>query len=415
MARKKTTTATGTSKKKYDPNTFDLGQITGEAGFTLLSDSTWSSVTDYMPTGISGVDWQLNGGLPFSRFTEIYAPEGVGKSMTALEVTAMAVPMGAIVIWVDVEGTASKEMMESQGIDITRVIVKQPEGAEPLTIEGVGESIIHILEKLDGVDAPVIIIWDSIGQTPSRKEIANDFDNEQPGIQAKAITKMIKKVAPTLSGRNVLFIGINQARDKIGGMPTFGNPIDTSGGRALKHYASVRLELRKGKEYKPTINKVATYVGHNARFILKKSKISNPMSEGRGFVYGKFGLNPYVNTIQEAIHLGLLKGNQSEVTVVNEDGESVKMKLWEAFEWCRTPEAFPIVKQLFQDIILHYFPNWYLPLNNDLLDIELHPLYEGLRAKYEALGKTEDGLDIDPTQFDVDEGEFTEEEGSEEV
>lgn len=400
MARKTTKKAT---TKKFDPNTFDLSTLTGESGFTLLSDSTWSSVTDYVPTGLLAVDKQLNGGLPFSRFTEVYAPEGVGKSMLALQVTAMSSKMGAIVIWIDVEGTASKEAMDTQGIDIHRIIVKQPDGDDgsSMTVEGVGESIEAILNKLEGVEAPVIIIWDSIGQTPAKKEIENGFDNEQPGLQAKAITKMIKKVAPTLTSRNVLFLGINQARDNIGGM-SFIKTIDTTGGRALKHYSSVRFELGKGKPYQPTIKGEKTYVGHHVRFKLKKSKVSVPFTEGGAFLYNRYGLNPLVNTLYEGYVQGKVKGSESELTVVNPDGEATKLKRWEAYDWAMQAENFPYIKALYQEMLMESFPDWYPPLENTLLDIEQHPLLEGLRAKYESLGKSADDLVIDESQFSQD-------------
>lgn len=407
MARAKSTN----KSSKYDPNTFDLSQLTGEGGFSLLSESTWSSVTDYAPTGINAVDAQLNGGVPFSRFTEVYAPEGVGKSMLALALTAMTSTMGAIVIWIDVEGTASKEAMANQKINISRIIVKQPDGADggSMTIEGVGESMEAMLAKLEGVVAPVIFIWDSIGQTPSKKEIDNGFDNEQPGLQAKAITKMIKKIAPQLTSRNVLFLGINQARDNIGGM-SFIKTIDTSGGRALKHYSSVRFELGKKQSYSPTIKGEKTYMGHHVRFKLKKSKVSTPFTEGGAFLYNKYGLNPYVNALYDAYELGLIKGSASELHLPNTDGELVKMKRYDAYDWSMTDEAFPYMKDLFQAVLMTHFPVWFPPLDNTLLDVELHPLYEGIRAKYEAQGTSAKDLEIDSSTFDKEEvTEFEEE------
>lgn len=412
MARAKAKTA------KNDGVNFDLGELFKGSQFTVLSDATWGKVHDYIPFGLPALDAQFLGGAPLGRFVEVYSPENVGKSTLAVQLTKMCIELGVIPVWIDIEGTTDKRTMEAKGVDTSKVLLRQPtekemeKGENVMSIEGVGEAIQGVVELLSekAPKVPVALIWDSIGQTSSEAELNNDFDSQQMGLQSKAITKLIRKVAPTLTGKNILFLGLNQARDKIGGM-SFVPQIESTGGRALRHYASVRLELKKGKPLQVTEKGKKVTKGHIVRSKAVKSKISNPQTMSEPFLYGEHGLSTEVNAIYEANLLGIISGKGDtniELSYTTDAGEVIKMKRLAFYDWSMQKENFPIVKEIFTKVLLTYFPDWFPPLNNENVNVENSPWYSGLRDIYTALGKSEESLVIDPSNFDQEEGEFDE-------
>lgn len=414
MARK-------TLSKKELEGPLDLGELFKGSNFTVLENATWGRVKDYIPLGLPALDIQFLGGMPLGRFTEIYSPENVGKSTLAVQLTKMCIDLGVIPVWIDIEGTTDRNTMADKGVDSSKVLVRQPtekeqeKGENVMSIEGVGESIMNVIAMMTekAPDIPIAIIWDSIGQTSSEVELENDdFGSQQMGLSSKAITKLIRKVAPTLTGKNVLFLGLNQARDKIGGMG-FGAQIESTGGRALRHFASVRLELKKGKPLQVTEGGKKVYKGHVVRSKAVKSKISTPNSLGEPFLYGKHGLNLEVNAIYEGANLGILTGGSSDSNVklkyVTDAGEIVEMKRLDFYDWSMQEENFIIVREIFLKVLLSYFPEWFPPLDNETIDIEKSKWYKGLRDLYTALGKSSESLQVDESSFDKeDEGELEE-------
>ncbi|ADJ53184.1 UvsX-like recombinase [Brochothrix phage A9] len=382
MARKKTV--------KGKDGAFDLRGLTeGLEGFSLLEDSTFATVEDVLPLLLPQIDSQLAGGFPFGRFSELSAKDGVGKSMTAIQATKIAVQMNAVVVWIDVEGTASKEQLSRMGIPVDRVIVRQPDpkSSEPLTVESVGESIADMLEMIAGQDIPLLIIWDSIGQTPGAKTMDKDFGNEQPGIHAKAVTNVVQKLAPFITTQNVLFMGINQVRDNMGAT-MFGPKTSTPGGRGLKHYASVRFELSAVGQLKRSIKGEQVYYAHKVRYKLAKSKVSIPNSQGEAVLFAGDGFNEIVNTYYTARNIGLLGTKTGGATYTTDAGEELSMAEQVFIEYLLDPENFEITKEIHQKLTMWYFPHWYPAFDNVHAKVDGIPLLEGLREKYEALGYT---------------------------
>lgn len=411
MARK---TASNTSSVDFSQPMDLKALFSGQNNFVVVQDSTWSKIDDYLPFGLPSLDKVFGGGMPFGRFVEDYAPENVGKSALAQQLTKMAVDMNCVIpVWFDVEGTADASSLVDKGINPAQVLLRQPteaemkKGVNAMTIERVGEAIVELFAYLEkkAPNVPILLIWDSIGQTPSEIEMKDGFDSERPGLSAKAITRLIHKVAPEITKRKVAFFGLNQARDVIGGM-SFGKPIESTGGRALKHFGSVRLEMKKAKALEAVIGGAKQYNGHVVKINSVKSKISVPRQKSEIFVYKEHGFNTAVNAIYEAGVLGIMKqesDTNSKMKYVTNDGEIIEMKRLEFYDWALKDENFPIVKEIFTKVQLHHFPDWFPPLDNKTIDIEACKWYNGLRDVYHSLGKSSESLVVDASQFDSDE------------
>lgn len=383
-------------KKKASMKTLDLGELE-KAGFVMLKDSTWADIADRLPTLLPSLDATIGGGLPFGRFIEVYAKNGIGKSNLMLGVTKSCTQLGIPVIWFDVEGTADKEHLAEMGIDTSKVIVRQPDKDDPgaLSIEAIGESMETLIAFFKARDLPAVIIWDSIGQSIAGKTIEADFDNQQPGVKAKALTNLFAKIMPQLSLTKSMLIGVNQARELIG---VYGQPagaIESGGGNALHHAASLRLELKKGGgRLSRTIKGEKVYQGHPVKATVQKSKVSRLMGVSVNMLYGAQGFNEFMNIVYKGEELGFIKksGQNYKYTSVS-TGEIIEMNMWDFLEWSRTEEAFPVMREIFQQIILYYFPVKYPPLENETLDISDMPLMAGLGEIYASIAKAKGEAD----------------------
>lgn len=367
-----------------------------KAGFTILENSTYASVDNRIPTGLIPFDSTMGGGIPMGRIVEIASPNGVGKSNLAIQMLKSSISMGVKSLLIDVEGTADKEHLDEMGLDISKVFVKQndPKKPEAMSVEAVGEAIDSIIDIFSKVDKPVLIIWDSAGATPGRKTLEKGFDDEQPGVQAKAITKVIQKVTPKITNSKSSLIVVNQVRSEIGGfgggmMPSYVTP----GGKALEHSYSLRYMLGKAGD----IKKGQEYMGHKVRFKNKKSKVSKPFQKADQFLYGGMGLNEMVNIVFTAEDLGFVKvpsAGGRKVEVPNkETGELEKLPYFDFLDVIATPdgaeEYMYFLKPLFQKIIKHYFPADYPPIHNTEIDITQNELYQGLDELYKEEDKSE--------------------------
>lgn len=390
VARSKKVTAVKEEKElDVGGTSIDMSEL-AKAGFVMLEDSTYGNVDNIIPTGLPEFDLTMGGGIPLSRVTQVYGKNASGKSMLAIQILKMALSMGVVVVYLDSEGTFSKDNLSNMGIDPRKVLVpevskKNPEG---LTIEAMGESIEATLDIFDKYNKPVLFVLDSVGASLSRKEMSLDLDSEQPGIQAKAITKMIKKVAPqiTLSGGGLFLL--NQIRDAIGNAGPFAPKTNVPGGKALEHSLSVNTQIARLKQVKQGENAV----GHVAKFSNKKSKVSSPFQNAEQFLFNAQGFNELVNAIYTGEKLNMVKvrsaGSKGKVIEVpnKETGEVEALPYWDFLEEIATPEGADeymyFLKPIFQKIVKHYFPADYPPLHNTKVDIRKNPLYEGLDELY---------------------------------
>jgi len=363
-----------------------------KAGFSLLTDSTYAVVDDFLPSGLPELDATMGGGIPMKRIVQIFSGNGVGKSNFAINLIKSAQSMGVVTVMLDVEGTAEPSRLARMGVDPDKVLIKESAKADPegLSIESIGETLEAAIDILTKHNEPVLFIWDSVGQSISRKTMQADFDNEQPGVQAKAITKVMQKIAPKLSATNSALVVLNQIRDNISmgfGGPAMGGP-KFPGGRALEHVLSLNYQLGKAGDMK----KGTEYMGHKVKFSNKKSKVSKPFQKAEQFLYGDAGFNEMVNIIFTGEQLGFVKvstaGGRKVAVPDPETGEIVKYPYFDFLDEIATKEGAEefmyFLKPIFQKIVLSAFPDDFPPLHNKTIDVTKNPLYEGLAELYVA-------------------------------
>lgn len=360
MAPKKT--------KKAEINLQDLAL---DAGLTLLRDSDYAMVFDRLPLFLPRIDRIFGGGLPFGRMIEIAGKPAGGKSTIAFHAARVAAALGCIVVLIDVEGTADRVRLAHLGIDVSKVLVKQPDKVKgvKLTVEEVGTTIETTLEVFmkayPGI--PVVFIWDSVGGTPSKDELDKDFGEKNVGARAKAITQFITKIAPQISETKSLLIGINQVRADIGGNPMFPT-MNVPGGLAWEHYASLRLEIQQ----KAAVKRGQEKIGHTMGVKVNKSKVSRPFQVANGFLISDNGLDYEYNLAKMAEEDEILAsvGGSQYYEYTDLSGTTTKKRKDDFIEWLRIPEGQPVRQELMNQLIVHEYPDGKYPaLDNANLEI----------------------------------------------
>ncbi len=220
---------------------------------------------DAISTGVLSVDMALGiGGLPRGRITEIYGPESSGKTTLALHCIAEGQKNGGIAAFIDVEHALDPVYASALGVDIDSLLVSQPD---------TGEDALEITEMLVRSGAVDVIVVDSVAALAPKAEIEGEMGDSHVGLQARLMSQALRKLAGAISKLNCVAIFINQLREKVGVM--FGNPEVTPGGRALKFYSSVRLDVRKGEALKVG----SEVVGSRTKVKVVKNKIAPPFKE----------------------------------------------------------------------------------------------------------------------------------------
>jgi len=260
----------------------------GEGSIMRLTGEKISKV-DVIPTGSFSLDLALGiGGFPRGRIVEIFGPEGGGKSTLALHTIAEAQKLGGNVAYIDAEHALDPEYAKRLGVKINDVLISQPNS---------GEEALNILESLIRSQAISVIIVDSVAALTPQVEIEGEMTDTQIGLQARMMSKALRKIGSIVAKTNTLVIFINQIRMKIGMM--FGNPETTPGGRALKFYASVRVDIRASAK----IKKGDEIVGHRVNVKIVKNKLAPPFKKcefdiiyGQGISYLSDVLNTGLKT-----------------------------------------------------------------------------------------------------------------------
>lgn len=369
----------------------------GKMGLTLAKDSTWASIDDFIPTLLPELDKQLGGGIPMGRIVELYSAPNVGKTTLAYQITSVANSMNIPVIWLDIEGTANQDHLPEVGVDINKTIIWNPDKwakenkkdeATATSIENIGQRMEDFIHYFNSIKLPIVLVWDSIGASSSKSTLEGDFDNQQPGREAKAITQVINKIQPLIASSKASLIVINQIRDKMNAM-AFGKKTDTPGGKALKHQASVRIELQKLKAL-TDINNADVKFGHHVRFSLEKSKISVPGSKTEAELYGTYGINQYINLIDTAVTYKIIKersaGSRGKVlNIVDDEGEIHEISRKDLInEVIEDPEEWiDLLRPSFQRLIVTLFPEGYPAWDNKSLSVHDVPLLKDLDVAYE--------------------------------
>jgi len=268
--------------KKQPSNSDDftsdlIKQLNKEHGakvaYNLEADDSPTHVNRWISTGSKQLDYiianRTNGGLPEGRIVEIFGPPSIGKSHIAIQVARSTQELGGIVVYIDTENATSVENLKYLGVDISKrfVYVDTHCTEEVLSI---AESTIMKARAMEK-NVPITIIWDSVAASSPKAELTGDYDQNSIGLQARAISKGMRKINGIIANQNVLFICLNQIRTKIGVM--YGDPTTTPGGKAIPFHSSVRIKLGAGQRIE---NKDKEVIGIHVSAKTIKNKVAPP-------------------------------------------------------------------------------------------------------------------------------------------
>ena len=300
----------------------------GKGSIMKLGDSASNMNVESTPTGSLSLDIALGiGGLPKGRIIEIYGPESSGKTTVALHCVAEVQKRGGIAGFIDAEHALDPVYAKNIGVDIDNLYISQPDS---------GEQALEITETMVRSGAVDIIIVDSVAALVPKAEIDGDMGDSHVGLQARLMSQALRKLTPVVSKNNCIVIFINQLREKVGVM--FGNPETTTGGRALKFYSSVRLDVRRVEALK----QAGEVIGNHTRVKIVKNKVAPPFREAEfDIMFGK-GISKEGDILDLATNVNIINKSGAwyayEGDKIGQGRENAKIYLRENPEFCQMIE-----------------------------------------------------------------------------
>ncbi len=375
-------------KKALDAAIAKLEKDFGKGTVMKLGDPKAQVSVETIPTGSLSLDLALGlGGVPRGRIVEVYGPESSGKTTVALHMIAEVQKRGGIAGFIDAEHALDPVYAKNIGVDIDELYISQPDS---------GDQALEITETMVRSGAMDIIVVDSVAALVPKQEIEGDMGDSHVGLQARLMSQALRKLTPVISKSNCVVIFINQLREKVGVM--FGNPETTTGGRALKFYASVRMEVRRIE----TLKQSGDMVGNRTRVKVVKNKIAPPFKEAEfDIMFGK-GISREGDILDLAVECKLVSKSGAWYAYngdkIGQGRENAKAYLQEHSE---------VMAELEAKIRSHYQIAEDTPLEDK--SVKPMPKDGGKKGGRKSKAKAETSAEEMPKEADADDGGIPEE------
>lgn len=369
-----------------------LGELNKDSNLTVFSDTDTGEIRDWIPTLIPQFDFNMVGGVPASgQVTEVVGKPSSGKSTLAGNIMKNAIKLGMVVVYFDVEGTQRASRLRELGVDPNKVLTyslkRDRDGkVHELSIEKIGETIIDVLAKIHNADPDrhTLFIWDSIAMSNSEMQATNELGQALVGQQAKALATAGRKIQVNLNLNNGTLVALNQARDDFNAPNPRYASLKTVGGKGWEHLLSTRITLSQSGKIKAKSSDT-TPIGTHTKVKVVKSKIGD--NWGSDFtldIIGAYGYDFEYNLVSSAQESGIISSG-AYPKYVDSNGEEHKSRGMVNFvDMLKKPENQDLENEIWQRLLLTYFPNCYPPLFNTSLIMHENdfPMIKGLRAYY---------------------------------